>query len=238
MAAPRLWGLACVRQGSDESRRGWWAGRGAPAPAAGFFSRPHGCRARSYEATVTSVQRPHAPRNEVVAATSCGSCWGPTCRRIHCREELLRWKGLAAKRSERTLGMWPRAGETHQLSGARGHTKPPMSLHRVPPRRKVGDSSGGRKPGAWGETRLGSGSGLLQPSSARLASRVGRDKVWRRCDTGTDDASARVGAGREGRPDDPAALPSIHRASVEVVASVTRRSIMPHGPSLRRRACR
>lgn len=123
------------------------------------------------EATLPSVQRPDAPRNAVVPATSCGSCRGATRRRIHSREERS-FAGRAWRQSDPNAhsGRGRARGRPTTTLGARGHTKPSVSLHRVPPRRKAGDSSGGRKPGARGETRLDSGSGaLLRPSTTRVA---------------------------------------------------------------------
>ena len=62
-------------------------------------------------------------------------------------------------------------------------------VHRAPPQRKVGDSSGGRKPGAWGETRVSPGSGaMLQPDTARLANPASGVDPLRSvmCDAGFD----------------------------------------------------
>ena len=210
-----LWGLACVRQGSEESRRGWWAERGAPAPAAGLFVRPHGRRARSSRATLMSVQRPGAPRIAVVAATSCGSCWGAACRRIHSREEHSfagsAWRqsdpnahsgcGRARGRPTNTLG----CARPHQTVGVAAPRPAPTEGVRLFGRTQI-QASGARR-------GLAREAGLLQPSSARLASRGARDKGV---------ASVRHGCRRcvcagwrrpRGSPDDPAALLSIYRGA-------------------------
>ena len=190
------------------------AERGAPSPAAGFFVRPHGRRARSSRGDSNELQWPHAPRNAVVAATSCGSCWAPTCP-APPRGETRSLEDLGSKAIRtHTRGVAARGGDPPTLSGARGHTKPWVSAAPRPAPTEGVRLFGRTQIQASGARRgLAREAGLLQPSRARLASRGARDKGV---------ASVRHGCRRcvcagwrrpGGSPDDPAALLSIYRGA-------------------------
>ena len=144
------------------------AERGAPSPAAGFFVRPHGRRARSSRGDSNELQWPHAPRNAVVAATSCGSCWAPTCP--------------APPRGETSFAgrPWQQSHPNAHSGCGRARGRPTNTLGCARPHQTVGvcctasRPDGGSAtlredadPGVWGETRLRSGSGAASNRAVR-----------------------------------------------------------------------
>ena len=96
-------------------------------------------------------------------------------------------------RAEPGFGLLPAPARVAGFEGRLTASGQSSSFHRAPLQRKVGDSSGGRKPGAWGETRVSPGSGaMLQPDTVRLANPAsGVDPLHSvTCDAGVETNSA------------------------------------------------